>query len=412
MTLIFFFLQIVTATTTTIVIIIISFFFQDQAAHGPVFKPLTSIDERFLQRLNHLQKECVRLQMPYEAHDSRIQVSEHLNIDRNRKLVYCSVQKVGCTFWNRVFQILTNSKNISNPFQIKTVNAYEGYLTGNKLPFEQLYKILNSFQKFMFAREPFGRLLSFYIDKLYAPNSLFWKIVGTTVAKKYRNNATEKSIMCGHDATFEEVVRYFLDAQKTPTNQDSHFLPIFEQCRPCDINYNYIGKLETFEEDTTYLLNKFNLINVVNFEDFQKETEIDAINEAVDWVYAMWKKVSHCISKRDALFRTYRKLQIRGILNDKIPFPVSEDHDITREECKLLFLEVHGKSGSSAERKGNRQRAFIEAYKRIPPDLFGELRDVLSIDAALFGYETYPSILKNVSDPYVPNFVYFEFPQD
>ena len=389
------------------------FLFQRHDIAAPVIiPPVAPREDIFLQRKAHLSEQCVRIRTSYESHQAKIDVDGQLNIDNNHRLVYCAVQKVGCTFWHRVFQVLGNSKNVTNPFKIKTKDAYGGFLTGKDVPFEQLHKMLNSYRKFMFAREPYGRLLSFYVDKLYAPNSLFWKIIGKKAVVRYRDNPTDKSKLCGHDVTFEETVRYFLDADRDQTAMDSHFLPIFQQCRPCDIDYDFIGKLETFEDDTFYLLNKLDLKSHIEFDNFENESELDAINETVAWAYSMSKRLDTCITKRDALFRAYRKLQIRGVLSTKIAFPLQEGTDITREECLALFRDVHMRSGSPDERRANRKEALIEAYRTIQPDLFQRLQEVLSIDATLFGYETFPSSLRNVTDQSSSDFLYFKLTAD
>ena len=347
-----------------------------------------------------------------ETQDSELAVKEHLTIDRKHKLVYCAIEKVGCTFWKRVFQILSGSKNVSNPFHIQGIHAYEGYLTAKGMPFDKIHMILKSSTKFIFVREPYERMFSGYVDKLFSPNAAYWNYIGTFIANSFRKNATQLSKVCGQDVTFEEFVRYFLHSQATNEKRDAHFVPNFEHCRPCEIDYEYIGKMESFEEDTFYLLKKFNLDNLIKFDDFQKETEMDAIVDAVDYVYSMRGAISRCMDMREALLRAYRKLQIRGIISKEIPFPYPDDEHIkiTKDQFKQALLKAHAHSGSPHTRKANRREAFIEAYSSLPPTLMAKLKQALSVDAHLFGYEPFPTVLQNLPESSKANFKYFKLP--
>ena len=369
------------------------------------------VSERFTRRRLQLQEQCNEMREYFEAQNSENAVKEHLTIDKKHKIVYCAIEKIGCTFWKRVFQILSGFRNVTDPFQIQGIRAYEGYLTAKGLPFDRIHYLLKHSTNFMFVREPYERLLSGYVDKLFAPNAAYWAFIGTFITKNIRQNATKQELTCGHDVTFEEFVRYFIHSQHNNMRRDAHFVPNFEHCRPCEIDYEYIGKLESFEEDTLYLLKELKLNEKVKFKDFQKETERDAIVDAADYVFSMKRAITKCMSLWEALYRAYRKLQIRGIINKDIPFPFPRDikREISINEYKQALLYAHDQSGSSEARKANRKEAFLEAYTKLPQDLMMKLKEELSIDAKLFGYETYPQVLKDTSS-YSSNFQYFSVP--
>jgi hypothetical protein len=40
----------------------------------------------------------------------------------------------------------------------------------------------------MFVRDPHSRILSGYVDKLYCPNTLYWKVTGRYVVSDIREN--------------------------------------------------------------------------------------------------------------------------------------------------------------------------------------------------------------------------------
>ena len=53
----------------------------------------------------------------------------------------------------------------------------------------------------MFTREPYSKLLSGYVDKLWAPNPYFWGTVGSHAIKAFRK-PQRSDVRCAHDLTF------------------------------------------------------------------------------------------------------------------------------------------------------------------------------------------------------------------
>ncbi|XP_052107212.1 carbohydrate sulfotransferase 14-like [Mytilus californianus] len=371
----------------------------------------SSIKSRFTKR-NHIVKEgCRTLKQYYIAQNSEAAVKEHLVVDRKKNIVYCAIEKIGCTFWKRIFQILSGWRNVSDPFSIKGIHAYEGYQTAKRLPFDKIHQILRQSKKFMFVREPFERLVSGYADKLYSPNAAYWNFIGRYIVANFRDKPTNLSLECGHDITFEEFVKYFIYSQNTNEHRDAHFVPSFEHCRPCEIEYDYIGKMETFKDDTFQIIQELNLQNVVKFTDFQNETDVDAIIDTVDYVYSMKRAIEKCMPLPMALFRSFRKLQIRGILskNIKFPYDTSKQMEIPPLEYKRFLLKAHEKSGDAKLRKKNREEAFLEAYSKISTILLDRLKKTLLIDTVLFGYEELPKKITDLENktPYNENFRFF-----
>ncbi|WAR28580.1 CHST9-like protein [Mya arenaria] len=364
---------------------------------------------RFAKRRSHLQEQCKVLKRYYDTQNSENAVKEHLTINRKHNLVYCAIEKIGCTFWKRVFQILSGFKNVTDPFQIQAIRAYQGYQTAKGLPFDQIHYILKHSKSFIFVREPYERLLSGYVDKLFAPNAAYWGFIGTYIAENFRPNDTETANKCGNDITFKEFIQYFIHSQQNNIRRDAHFVPNFEHCRPCELDYEYVGKLETFEDDTLFLLKELKLDSEVKFTDFQGESDRDAIRDAADYVFSMRHAITKCMSMHEALFRAYRKLQIRGIISKHIEYPFVRDsqRDISSEEYKQELLAAHAQSGPASSRKDNRKEAFLEAFSTIPQELLDSLKDELSIDANLFGYEEMPKLVQDAKH-YTPTFQYFD----
>jgi hypothetical protein len=113
-----------------------------------------------------------------------------------------------------------------------------------------------NFTKFIFVRHPFERLVSAYRDKLASNNSIYHKVVSKVIVRK---NPSRLSMEMGDDVTFPEFVRFIIDEWRDGTRPlDVHWRPIFDLCLPCDMQFHFIGKFETLNQDVDYLLRKFN----------------------------------------------------------------------------------------------------------------------------------------------------------
>jgi hypothetical protein len=279
------------------------------------------------------------------------------------------------------------------------MDAYGGYQTAENMPFDTIHKALTSSTKFMFVRDPYERLLSGYVDKLFLPYAPYWFDLGRFIVDKFRRNSTSGALSCGDDVTFEEFIRYYIYSLKTGIRSDVHFSSNFEFCRPCEIKYDYVAKMENFKDETLFLLEKLNLSETIKIKDFDSETERDSIINAVNWGFYVDKNVDNCTTKDKVLYKTYKKMQIRGIISKDIPYPFSNVSKIEIDEYKKALLKANADSGPRERRKLNRKEAFLEAYNSLPQDLFQELQNILSVDASLFGYESNPDISIYKSKP-------------
>ena len=80
------------------------------------------------------------------------------------------------------------------------------------------------------GRDPYSRLFSAFVDKLWSPSLRFWRALGKGLVKAMRRNATVTSLDCGHDVTFPEFVRYFIDGQTKNTSINVHIVPTHKIC--------------------------------------------------------------------------------------------------------------------------------------------------------------------------------------
>lgn len=123
-------------------------------------------------------------------------------------------------------------------------------------PASRAADMLAAYTKFLFVRHPFERLLSAYRNKLEQrqqdSSRYFQSRFGRRIVRRYRANATARALRDGDDVTFAEFAEFVADTRDTVFNE--HWAPIDRLCRPCAVNYDFVGKHESLFQDSDYLL--------------------------------------------------------------------------------------------------------------------------------------------------------------
>ena len=150
-------------------------------------------------------------------------------VSEDFKLIACLNMKAGSTSILRVLYTLdhlddyTDTNKISKGRARHKKTVVQKYETAES--FETEFK---SYKKFMFVRDPIERLLSAY--RAHLPHGMF----------KF-NNMTFKA--------FLEAV-----AVKPNKNINGHLLSISGKCSPCSIHYDFIGLVDSYDEDMRQIL--------------------------------------------------------------------------------------------------------------------------------------------------------------
>ena len=137
------------------------------------------------------------------------------------------------------------------------------------LNFHLDFKFYNFF-RFMVVRHPFERLLSAYRDKLedlsrdlQARDGYYYTMYGKHIVAEYRDKA-DSNLTGIIEPTWKEFITYILN---TPaTKYDEHWMPIWMLCSPCIIRYDAVSKMETFSEDTQFILQQAGLEDKLSVE--------------------------------------------------------------------------------------------------------------------------------------------------
>lgn len=215
----------------------------------------------FIQRKEHMSKMCKTYASLHRNVFDDTKDLDHILVDVKHKLLYCYVPKVACTNWKRVFMVLLGIADKKNASSIpaEVVHRKSTFPKLSDYSVEQARYFIENFNKYVFVRHPFERLLSAYRNKLQEPSErskYFQARIGRDIVKHYRINATNSSLELGNDVTFEEFTSYLIDRYVPAFNE--HWKPISELCYPCLIGYDFIGKYETLQSDAEFLLKAIN----------------------------------------------------------------------------------------------------------------------------------------------------------
>jgi hypothetical protein len=205
----------------------------------------------------------LRLADHCKRHPVRPCTANYILTDDRNQILYCFVPKVGCSTWKTLLLKMrlgeTSNSNMSmaafanEDIHSMTFMKEHGIEQLSALkPAEQTRRV-KKFKKFLFVRDPFERIVSAYRDKFESgTNEVFNQMHGRRIIQQYRRKPSKEALEKGNDVKFGEFVRFVVDG-----NSEPHWSTFQEQCCPCHIAYDAVGKMETFREDTLQILRRF-----------------------------------------------------------------------------------------------------------------------------------------------------------
>lgn len=179
--------------------------------------------------------------------------------------------------------VLTGKSNTSDPLSIVADDSHRLHVfrrLSNYSVSEALHRI-DHYTKFMFVRHPLERLLSAFRNKFqqnYASSEYFRSRYGKLIIKQFRPNASNESLVRGHDVTFSEFVQYIIDPKTVSRSVfNEHWRPMYDLCLPCHIKYDIIGKYENLMDDSWLVLEKTNLSHLIQFPRSDKPSATNSL---------------------------------------------------------------------------------------------------------------------------------------
>uniref|UniRef100_A0A182RBE1 Carbohydrate sulfotransferase n=1 Tax=Anopheles funestus TaxID=62324 RepID=A0A182RBE1_ANOFN len=203
-------------------------------------------------RLAHLSKACKKWN---NGGHTNLQPAFYLH-SKNNSLVYCLVFKAGTSTWFYNF----NSWAGYSEYEIMHIDnlflARKFYPKENRLTLMQSMK--DSFS-FIIVRHPFERLMSAFEDRLVSMKNAYYSRVSQAIYKRYHP-------MGKGTISFRDFVQYIIDDVRYNNGTialDIHWCPINNLCTPCFARYDYIIKLETYQQDVETMIKQANLQGIV-----------------------------------------------------------------------------------------------------------------------------------------------------
>ncbi|XP_042294575.1 carbohydrate sulfotransferase 8 [Sceloporus undulatus] len=246
----------------------------DSYLHAAKLKSEEADDVQW-RHLYQTQRERKRIMkdtcLKYKSNSKRIITPYHVSrlfVEDKYRILYCEVPKAGCSNWKRVLMVLNGLAASTNIIQHNTVH-YGNYLKRlDGFDRKGINHRLSTYTKMLFVREPFEKLVSAFRDKFEHPNNYYHPVFGRPIISKYRVNATKEALRTGSGVTFKEFIQYLLDVHR-PVGMDIHWDHVNRLCSPCLIDYDFIGKFETMEEDANFFLHLINAPQNLTFPRFK-----------------------------------------------------------------------------------------------------------------------------------------------
>lgn len=365
-----------------------------------------SENERMTQRIDAAMKRCENYVKEPNFSYTNIQGYAWLYTPKN--LAYCITPKVGCTFWKQVFRFIAgdySNKNISRPDEIdrmevhhtrlKTVNIQQRYLVN---PVSRQLISQKHIKTFMFSRDPYTRLWSAYIDKLLLPD--FWQSqIARDVVLRLGGDASRIQEKCWKEISFSELTKYVIYMLTHRKKLDDHFSPIYQLCSPCHLRFDVLGKLETFENDASYIFKSFDLENLLNLISFSLNVsqEVSMLTK-YNFVLAR-REEAVCRNLTFIAQRLWKAFQVNGYISKSIPALLGYIYAMHRSKrFQELFQEkvlqtIKEQNVTREALRRQKREYLIAAYHQLSVSDLKMIPKLFRPDFELFGYEKYPKYI-------------------
>ncbi|XP_048757655.1 carbohydrate sulfotransferase 12-like [Ostrea edulis] len=336
-------------------------------------------------------------------------IPRHFQVSKSQRLIYCSIEKAGTTFWRRILQVL-DSTNLDNPYQIKPLNVN---INSQSLFREDIFRMMANLRThivFMFVRNPFKRLLSGYLDKIYTANPFYWNLIGKEIRVHTRHNTQPTAVLldqsrnlktekppttCYHNISFEEFIQYVIEAENTTNRRrDPHFMAMYDLCKPCQLQYQFIGKMETFKKDFTFIMRTLN-ISKFDVDDLAEKAVDDTFVDVATSLDERRDEIIKCISMHEAYLRSWKHMQIKGLISIDQKYPYSPKQSQYLKPVQLVQAMKVAKISSTSKESLHKQkeRFLVDIYRTVATEKVVKMVRVLKNDFEIFDYDAYPPFI-------------------
>ena len=204
----------------------------------------------FFRELIDLYRERkVRNYLNYSISDP---LEKNMFFSKRKEWMYVQSSKCGCTLIKNILARIENNKlSIENEMQIHSKDFHRLKMFRDISTKEVLsFMTSDDVYRFAFVRNPFRRIISCYINKF-----VHKKDNASIIAIK--NYCIDRYSLTAETFDFVHFLKFV--REQNSSSMDRHWRPMVDAISYGKINYNFIGKLENFEDDFQKVLDESGL---------------------------------------------------------------------------------------------------------------------------------------------------------
>lgn len=378
-------------------------------------RPTVSDDHK--KRIEHLRNMCQYLkthvkQVKYKGIQKMQQI-----YTVNWNTTFCVIPKSGCSFQKQLIiylnepsMFISDDQNTDivlnfvkqiqrDVFSISRGSVHSLFFSPVAVSMDQF--VNSSYTKIMTTRNPYSRLYSAYIDKVYIP--VFHTMLKTKFhelwRRKYMNRHFTVSQCDTKFVTFEEFLEVVL-MESGEGGGDAHWLPVSSLCEPCAANPDIIVKQEYYHDDMQHVLTQMHLNKTqhTTIQSVMGKHGIQSNEILYGLIKTMLKRgldfMENCFTKLEIVERVWEALKVQGQMYNYIEFPSSKFHNVELMSIptitKIFMSEMHVYQITAEESRQQRQRALERAFRNVRKEVVINLQAMYYYDFMLFNYDLNP----------------------
>lgn len=227
-------------------------FWSSQWSEGQVAKNASSekhldrVRKHFQSKLENLEKACSR----YHISPNEVQVKlQTFSLEPKSRLVLCRTAKHGSTSWanNFVKMYLRDRRTVKTQVYLRRLERKAYSRESKEAVIKALREKQHNYTSFFVCRNPVEKFLSVYnylMDARARRSPLVMNVKGRVDFQKRL------------PPTWAAFIHKL--ARSNKTSYLGLLQPLYDQCKPCSLNYKAIVHMETFDQDSGFLLRQSN----------------------------------------------------------------------------------------------------------------------------------------------------------
>jgi hypothetical protein len=190
------------------------------------------------------------------------QIDYTVNISGKYGLAYFDLPKGGCSTIKSIFQELERneiwSEEENTDLEKIHIKELSPLLSPSDIGFGKFFRMMerNKIFCFTFSRNPFSRVLSGYLDKILGHEEEKIGILHI-LGRNY--------LEIGQHITFDEYISALFKLRHDPIKLNCHWRPMTLQLFADIVQFDFVGRIENFEEDIYELGQRLNIKKVKQY---------------------------------------------------------------------------------------------------------------------------------------------------